>query len=113
MGNDAKRTPGKWWAERGNGTSSIHAPDMGDRPFDDLIAFTYHEHAAANAAFIVQACNSHDALVAACEAVDTLLNALTVNGIEPPEVIKPLWIAVHLQVQAAIGEAKGANDGNA
>lgn len=84
MGNDAKRTPGKWWVERGHGMSSIHAPDTGDQPFDDLIAFTYHERAQANAAFIVQACNSHDALVAALADADAMLQLLTIMAYKEP-----------------------------
>lgn len=76
MGNDVKRTPGEWRVVRGRYTTSIRGADEGEQTLDDLIAYTYHEAHLANAAHIVKACNSHGALVAACEGAGKQLRRI-------------------------------------
>jgi hypothetical protein len=56
------------------------------------------ELAAANAKFIVRACNSFDDLLAACEAIDD-----GANWDEKGMLKKPFWD----QIQQAIAKAKG------
>lgn len=78
-----KKEPFGWW---------IHAGDVlvcscGTRPLSD--------EALANAAFIVRACNSHDDLLAACEAALTRLRTIERDkGIHSHETIPELEAAI-------------------
>jgi len=68
-----ERTEGPW--ETSAGGTSIHSTNRGS----DFIAAVNTgfrvERARANAAFIVRACNSHDDLLAACQAAVSLRHA--------------------------------------
>ena len=89
MGNDAKRTPGKWRFTRARDASKDYAiwakNERGDDVFDSslLLAECYHVvgdkvrvDAEANAEFIVRAVNAYGELLAACEKALKTLNEL-------------------------------------
>ena len=67
---EEQRTPGPWIiGEQSGAILAKNAPPYGNAKF---IAETVNRKTAlgrANAAFIVKACNAHDELVAACEAL--------------------------------------------
>ena len=74
--SEQERTPGPWRLGSRSGRRNVMGP-MGRRPSRImpgealpicLMGGTLYED-EANAAFIVRACNAHDALLAACEAV--------------------------------------------
>lgn len=58
---------------------------------------------AENEAFIVRACNSHDALVAALERIERELRRAKTTGLHPYQVRE-----IHEWIPAALKAAKGA-----
>lgn len=113
MGNDAKRTPGKW----------VINPDDPYEIIDengDVMAWVDNEPAEnealmamsrARARHIVQACNAHDALVAACRALVVQLRFRTPGSYEGVRInsVAELRMA-HEAALAAIAPATEAAD---
>jgi hypothetical protein len=109
--SETKHTPGPWKAGRFNTNPAapiqIYGPDR-----DPIVttAHCYGDH-DANAAFIVRACNSHDALVAALEhIVESIEDAKHVLGSDSREgrtLDAIMSCGAMIEVRAALKLARG------
>lgn len=125
----SEHTPGPWWveswADAGNGVA-IRGADGGPICRVDGVAYWFGATGVgvrtakvrdANAAFIVQACNSHDELVGALAELVTLKNAKDIgfayapgDGLDIDEAEYhrrkgPAWAAARAALAKARGEA--------
>jgi hypothetical protein len=101
-------TPTPWYQikpEQSNGFVYVYkeSPDIGE------VCTCYCGDQEANAAFIVQACNSHDALVEACKAALELVKRdVTDEG----RTLTGEWMAeVYAKLRAALSAAEAGDNG--
>jgi len=111
-----KHTPGPWVAIRQRGIYKGNynigrLEDQGNGPLltfvivlgpNDFCPPRYGRSAEANAEFIVRACNTHNDLLTACEAL-----LAGIQGLPPLTAIEGVLEAQFKQGMAAIAKAKG------
>jgi hypothetical protein len=101
-----QRTPGPW---RNGEFAVAHVSDSRGRSIANCAGYTnnYDPHVndenAANAAFIVEACNAHDALVRERDGLREALQDILVD----PDDGGPTWKAACRKAKAALAAAEG------
>ena len=103
---NAKHTPGPWQGYMENKTAYIES--KADQKIIASCGITTSPESKANAAFIVRACNSHDALVEALEALEA--RALEMRKLINPKTWSDLESMATVEIinaRAALALAKG------